>query len=96
MQFDCIQMSCDQNEIKSNTAEIDLNLEKAERDFAEKLQADESEKGRSCMEGMNAKEKVAPDTPVTSSSDEFCEGWSEQRCQRSKCDRALQRISPDM
>ena len=96
VQFDCIQMSCDQNEIKSNTAEIDLNLEKAERDFAEKLQADESEKGRSCMEGMNAKEKVAPDTPVTSSSDEFCEGWSEQRCQRSKCDRALQRISPDM
>ena len=96
VQFDCIQMSCDQNEIKSNTAEIDLNLEKAERDFAEKLQAEESEKGRSCMEGMNAKEKVAPDTPVTSSSDEFCEGWSEQRCQRSKCDRALQRISPDM
>ena len=96
VQFDCIQMSCDQNEIKSNTAEIDLNLEKAERDFAEKLQADESEKGRSCMEGMNAKEKVAPDTPVTSSSDEFCEGWSEQRCQRSKRDRALQRDSPDM
>ena len=64
VQFDCIQMSCDQNEIKSNTAEIDLNLEKAERDFAEKLQADESEKGRSCMEGMNAKEKVAPDTPA--------------------------------
>ena len=64
VQFDCIQMSCDQNEIKSNTAEIDLNLEKAERDFAEKLQAEESEKGRSCMEGMNAKEKVAPDTPA--------------------------------
>ena len=29
---------------------------------ADKLQAEESEKGGRCMEGMNAKEKVAPDT----------------------------------
>ena len=64
VQFDCIMMSCDQNEIRSNTAEIDFSLVKTERDFAERMQADESEKGGSCMEGMNAKEKVAPDTPA--------------------------------